>query len=64
MVLTAFHGRLVQRVAGTAAAAGRQREQAEAHFLDGCRRISVDVLRGYVEQLRCDDVRNPGELAA
>lgn len=32
--------------------------------IDGCRRISVDVLRAYVEQLPSDEAANPAELAA
>jgi hypothetical protein len=32
--------------------------------IDGCRRIAVDVLRAYVEQLAAVAVADPGEVAA
>ena len=32
--------------------------------IDGCRRIAVDVLRAYVDQLLAAEVANPGEAAA
>ena len=32
--------------------------------IDGCRRISVEGLRAYVERLRSDGGGNPGEIAA
>jgi len=32
--------------------------------IDGCRRISVDVLRDYVDQLRAAEVATPGGVAA
>jgi excisionase family DNA binding protein len=32
--------------------------------IDGCRRIAVDVLRAYVDQLLAAEVADPGEAAA
>ncbi|MGH8990069.1 MAG: helix-turn-helix domain-containing protein [Acidimicrobiia bacterium] len=32
--------------------------------IDGCRRIAVDVLRAYVDQLAAVEVTAPGEVAA
>jgi excisionase family DNA binding protein len=32
--------------------------------IDGCRRIAVDVLRTYVDQLRAAEMADPGGVAA
>jgi excisionase family DNA binding protein len=32
--------------------------------IDGCRRIAVDVLRNYVDQLRAAEMADPGGVAA
>ena len=32
--------------------------------IDGCRRIAVDVLRTYVDELRVAEMVNPGDVAA